>query len=77
MVREAEQIKAAIQGIETASAAQAAAIEQIKQGLKQISDVVQSNATASEESASASEEMFSQSTLLKEEVDKFTQDGMI
>ncbi len=77
VAREAEQIKAAIAGIETASATQAAAIEQIKQGLKQISDVVQSNAAASEESASASEEMFSQSTLLKEEVDKFTLDGMM
>ncbi len=70
-------IKTAVQGIESASANQAAAIEQIKHGLKQISDVVQSNATASEESAAASEEMFSQSTLLKEEVDKFTLDATV
>jgi methyl-accepting chemotaxis protein len=77
VAREAEQIKAAIQGIEAASAEQASAIEQIKQGLKQISDMVQNNAAASEESAAASQEMFSQSTLLKEEVDKFTLDGMM
>jgi len=72
--RKAVQIKAAIQSIESASTSQAAAIEQIKQGLNQISAVVQNNATASEESAAASEEMFSQSTLLSEEVAKFSLD---
>ena len=72
-----EKILDTINGIENASSAQAAAIQQIKQGLKQISDVVQTNASASEESAAASREMFNQSTRLKEEVAKFTLDGAI
>ena len=75
VARKAGQIKTAIQNIDSASAAQAAAIKQIRQGLGQISAVVQSNAAASEESAAASEEMFSQSSLLNEEVAKFSLDG--
>ena len=67
-----EKIMDTIQGIEHASSAQAAAIAQIKMGLKQISDVVQTNATASEESAAASREMFNQSSRLTAEVARFT-----
>ncbi len=71
----AGRIRAAIAGIESASASQAAAVEQIKYGLSQISKVVQANASTSEESAAAAEEMFSQSTLLSEQVARFTLDS--
>jgi hypothetical protein len=46
-----------------------------RQGLKQISDAAQGNDAASGKSASVFKEMFSQSTLLKDEVEKFTLDG--
>jgi len=72
-----EKIMNTINGIQNASSAQAAAIQQVRQGLKQISAVVQTNAAASEESAAASGEMFKQSTRLQEEVSKFTLDGAI
>ena len=71
-----EKIMDTINGIEKASSAQASAIQQIRQGITQISDVVQTNAAASEESAAASREMLDQSTFLKEEVAKFTLDGV-
>ncbi len=72
-----EKIMSTINGIQNASSAQAAAIGQIRQGLRQISDVVQTNATASEQSAAASKEMFSQSTRLHEAVSRFTLDGAV
>ena len=71
----AERIKTAIADIQSASASQAAAMEQVKHGRNQISAVVQTNASTSEESAAAAEEMFNQSTLLNEQVAKFTLDG--
>ena len=57
--------------IDEASAEQAAAIEQIKQGLNQVSSVVQTNAATAEENSATSEEMSAQATTLQEEVGKF------
>lgn len=57
--------------IDDASAEQAAAIEQIKQGLNQVSSVVQTNAATAEENSATSEEMSAQATTLQEEVSKF------
>jgi methyl-accepting chemotaxis protein len=54
-----------IENIAVASKEQAAAIEQINQGVVQISNVVQNNAATSEESAAASEELSSQAAQLK------------
>lgn len=60
-----------IQNIENASTEQAAAIEQIKQGLDQISAVVQTNAATAQENSATSEEMAAQAETLHEEVGKF------
>lgn len=57
--------------IEQASAEQANAIEQIKQGLTQVSAVVQTNAATAEENSATSEEMSAQAATLREEVGKF------
>ncbi len=60
--------------IEQASAEQALAIEQIKQGLSQVSAVVQTNAATAEENSATSEEMSAQATTLREEVNRFKLD---
>lgn len=57
--------------VEDASTEQAVAIEQIKQGLNQISAVVQTNAATAEENSATSEEMAAQAATLHEEVGKF------
>jgi methyl-accepting chemotaxis protein len=57
--------------IEKSSAEQAIAIEQIKQGLFQISAVVQTNAATAEENSATSEEMSAQADALRLEVGKF------
>lgn len=57
--------------IDVASAEQATAIEQIKQGLDQVSAVVQTNAATAEENSATSEEMSAQAATLHEEVSKF------
>lgn len=57
--------------IDDASTEQAAAIEQIKQGLNQVSSVVQTNAATAEENSATSEEMSAQAATLHEEVGKF------
>ena len=57
--------------IDIASTEQAAALEQIKQGLNQISAVVQTNAATAEENSATSEEMSAQAATLHEEVRKF------
>jgi len=58
-------------GIAVASKDQAATIEQLNQGIMQVSHVVQNNAATSEESAAASEELTSQAAQLKEAVGVF------
>jgi methyl-accepting chemotaxis protein len=60
-----------IKEIETASAEQTSAIEQINQGLSQVSSVVQTNAATAEESSAASEELSAQAQLLQQEIGKF------
>ncbi len=60
-----------IGAIASASNEQAAALEQINRGVIQVSQVVQSNAAASEECAAASEELSSQADSLKESVSIF------
>ena len=57
--------------IDDASVEQAAAIEQIKQGLNQVSSVVQTNAATAEENSATSEEMSAQAATLHEEVARF------
>ncbi|MDF3004494.1 MAG: methyl-accepting chemotaxis sensory transducer [Oscillospiraceae bacterium] len=57
--------------IDDASSEQAAAIEQIKQGLHQVSSVVQTNAATAQENSATSEEMSAQAAALHDEVGKF------
>ena len=57
--------------IEASIAEQTNAIGQIKQGLSQISAVVQTNAATAEENSATSEEMSAQAATLREEVGKF------
>lgn len=61
--------------IDSASASQAAAIEQISQGVTQVSAVVQTNAATAEESSASSEELSAQAQMLREEVGKFKLNG--
>ena len=60
-----------VEKIASASTEQSIALEQINQGVIQVSDVVQSNSATSEESAAASEELSAQAELLKETVEQF------
>ncbi|NLT57595.1 MAG: HAMP domain-containing protein [Clostridiales bacterium] len=57
--------------IEQSIAEQAGAIEQIRQGLTQVSAVVQTNAATAEENSATSEEMSAQAVTLREEVGRF------
>jgi methyl-accepting chemotaxis protein len=61
--------------INQSSQDQAAAIDQIKLGLNQISSVVQTNAATAEENSATSEEMSAQADTLNEEVKKFRLDA--
>lgn len=61
-------IQESILNIEQASTAQAAAIEQIKHGLMQVSAVVQTNAATAEENSATSQEMSAQAAALLERV---------
>lgn len=60
--------------IEYASAEQADAIEQIQQGLTQVSAVIETNAATAEENSATSEEMSAQAVTLREQVGKFKLD---
>jgi methyl-accepting chemotaxis protein len=71
IVEQAKKSAELIKSIATASAEQSAGLEQINQGVTQISQVVQANAASAEESAAASEELSSQAALLKELVSFF------
>ncbi len=57
--------------IETASDEQTSAIEQINQGLSQVSAVVQTNAATAEESSASSEELAAQAQVLQQEIGRF------
>lgn len=65
----------AIGQISDASAAQATSIQQVTQGIDQISSVVQTNSATSEESAAASEELSSQAMEMKRLVEQFKLEG--
>ncbi|MGL6107888.1 methyl-accepting chemotaxis protein [Romboutsia sp.] len=54
---------------------EASAITQIKLGIEQISDVVQTNSATSEESAAASQELSGQAQMLKSLIEKFKLKG--
>lgn len=64
-------VEKAIQEIDDASMEQAKAIEQINQGLSQVSAVVQTNAATAEESSASSEELAAQAQTLRGEVSRF------
>ena len=61
--------------IEQASGQQAHALEQIQDGLNQVSAVVQTNAATAEENSATSEEMSAQAATLHQEVAKFKLDA--
>lgn len=61
----------AIRDIEIASTEQAATIEQINEGITQVSAVVQTNAATAEESSASSEELAAQAQTLKSEIGRF------
>ncbi|MGI6751805.1 MAG: methyl-accepting chemotaxis protein [Anaerovoracaceae bacterium] len=67
----AQKVSDSFSQIENASMEQTLAIEQIKDGLNQISSVVQTNASTAEENSAISEEMSAQAITLSEEVAKF------
>ncbi len=67
----AKLVNESILRIDQASAEQASAIEQVKQGLAQVSSVVQTNAATAQENSATSEEMSAQAITLREEVSKF------
>ncbi len=60
--------------VTVASKGQAIAIEEINTGVGEISTVMQTNSAISQESAAASEELSSQSTMMKDSIDKFKLD---
>lgn len=64
-------VEKVIQEIDSASSQQVVAIEQINQGLSQVSSVIQTNAATAEESSASSEELAAQSQTLQQEVRKF------
>ena len=64
----AEQV---MQNLESASASQAQTIEQINQGLSNVSAIVQINAASAQDSSASSEELASQALKLRLEVEKF------
>jgi methyl-accepting chemotaxis protein len=66
-----QMVNSSIVKIDRASSEQTAAIEQIKQGLTQVSAVVQTNAATAQENSATSEEMSAQAVMLREEVGKF------
>lgn len=71
MVEEISEVTNIVTNIATAFKSQESLVEQVKLGINQISDVVNTNSAASEEAAASSEELASQSELFKEFVIKF------
>ncbi len=67
----AQKVTESFAKIEQASTEQALAIEQIKDGLNQVSAVIQTNAATAEENSATSEEMSAQAATLRGEVHKF------
>jgi len=71
VAEKAELVSQSMKRIELSSSEQAGMIEQITQGLIQVSSVVQTTAATSEESSASSEELAAQAQTLKEEISKF------
>lgn len=71
VVTSSQKIAENMSKITEASDMQAEGISQVTQGIDQISSVIQTNSATAEESAAASEELFSQSSLLKNLVGRF------
>lgn len=67
----AQMVDQSIREVEASSSAQAVAIEQINDGLSQVSAVIQTNAATAEESSASSEELATQAQALQSEVVKF------
>ncbi|HWP50984.1 MAG TPA: methyl-accepting chemotaxis protein [Clostridia bacterium] len=67
----AKLMEQSIQEIDAASTQQAQAIEQITNGLSQVSSVVQTNAATAEQSSAASEELSAQAQTLQREIGRF------
>ena len=76
VVENTQKISEIMREITNASNVQAERIQQVSQGVDQISSVVQTNSATAEESAAASEELFDQSSLLKSLVKRFRLKGM-
>ena len=64
-------INGSVKKIEQSSAAQAASVAQISQGVDQVSAVVQTTSATAEESSASSEELAGQAQMLQKEVGKF------
>ena len=71
IVSNVEEITNLVAAIDKASQEQSMAIEQINQGVLQVSQVVQSNSATAEESAASSVELSAQADILREAVTKF------
>lgn len=65
------QVEQAMKEVEASSMEQVRAIDQINQGLSQVSAVIQANAATAEESSSAGEKLEEQARILQMEVEKF------
>jgi len=72
VAEKASLVEISIRDIDESSTRQASAIEQINQGLNQVSSVVQTNAANAEESSASSDELASQAQTLLQEMQKFT-----
>lgn len=71
VLEKAQQASESIVKIEEASSDQAIAIEEIRNGLTQVSSVVQTNAATAEENSATSEEMSAQAIALRQAVARF------
>lgn len=71
-----EKISENLVQIRQSSGEQAAAIEQIRNGISQISAVVQTNAATAEENSATSEEIAAQAATLRQEMEKFSLDEL-
>ncbi len=71
IVSEIDKVSSIVNEISKASSEQTLALEQINEGVNQISTVTQMNSATAEESASASQQMSSQATVLREKISEF------
>lgn len=72
IVEQIEEFSSIIVNVADASKEQLSSFEQIEEGIKQISEVVNTNTATSQEAAASSEELASQAELFRETVKKFT-----